>query len=1498
MVRFLKRFAPLSLFFAVTWLYAAGPVIQSAQYVPDDNQLVLVFDQAVKTSSVLLGKIAFDDDHNGPNDNWVIKGGSVLTTGDTSRTIEIDLLYAALIDSFVGSYRGDNAYVFRLGGNKTTQISTIEAMDAANLQVIVSAGAIVNDSYEANARQVVDCTVAAVTAEPEITSITYNAAINKATFIFSDTVQFDQIAEDRSINGGLGDGNLQVPVPGSDPGEDRNANGTLDREQNVKFLNIGFTGTGGAMTLENIGHITQTADNDTLDIYLTNNDAKRIETSLGLDSNLALNVIPWAFVDQRYNPNALSTRPVTIIPDSVSFVPDSAVYNRSKNELSIYFDALNLAGREIKTTKPAPVYTKITLGNGSNSHTLSGAEGNPAFVPGTNSTAFKFKLQIGDQAAVEPLIENDSLKLTFESYAIYDNLGNGNLEVVDLPVTVISTTTPNEQPPRLASASYDEDSQVLTLGWDLTLGVGYYLGQTLPPLPSDLNDLPDQTLAGLGAYDAVADSTISFGVGKAYYSGSKKNTYFRLSPADAIRLQTYPNLGSLRVTVAANTFNAFLFLNGNVATTADDSVLMTVVADTTAPKLQTAKVNVFSHELEFDVDEPVKVAGIDVSKFQLSGNTLTGSLVPATAGAYATEFTLSLDDAAYAALMSLPDSILVNPQLTMAANNLTNIAGLGAEADTLVAPVGRTFYLKSFEAFAPPPTVQFGALKLIGNDCDIYVAEDVWGTKVTMANLLAIQKAFETQAPNDSTAGIKAIVDDYYGGIFDTDGNGKVIIFLADILDEYDLGRNDTKDSFFENGYVSMVDTTADGSYSNHGDIIYLDVDPQIIGTAPYTTWSNSTFNALAYQYALLAGLEKKPNQERWIRYGVALKLQEKAVGNVKFFGDGADSKATAANELTYIAPSLLKSRDDLYNVYNFFTYLTEKYSDPDDPLAVIKAIAQSDTTGITAVDDAISQFAPDVTTAEAFANYGTACFLDLVEDSPDTSGLVDSLYQGLYSFDALNLNAPPSGKNATNIPWDRGSGSGAPFAYPHIAPWSFNFFVSRAYFLNLEGQVVVVSPDLLPTDTLVFDGYDGIKYKVKKIMLRSGYLDPMTQDFEVVNLPLDESNSRGTIPLVTDSNFTFRDTVPHPPQGVQLLALVVSKVDYTQPPATYDFVITNITHKPDFGDFYALQNPDANNYLDLFVASQRPLYDLMGNEGAKVSVRGSLDTVEVALSKLHDFGTQATVYSGKYTLTREGAYSLYFTGRDQNGISLDAVTRDISIGMAKVAVSRTLSLGNELGQITIPGHAVDKDRWVVSGSLNPHGVTSYLALPSLPSGITSVSDVVYTANQPFHLKRTATLQLALTAGQLSGTDPLGVYLLVDDKWQYIGGQVDKFAQTITVNTNYLGRYVVAAGQHGVAFDSRIVPESYILSQNYPNPFNPSTRIAFGLPEAGNISLRVFDILGQEVATLAQGHFSAGSYEVSWNGIDRQHRLAASGVYFYVLDSENFRQVKKMILTK
>jgi hypothetical protein len=94
------------------------------------------------------------------------------------------------------------------------------------------------------------------------------------------------------------------------------------------------------------------------------------------------------------------------------------------------------------------------------------------------------------------------------------------------------------------------------------------------------------------------------------------------------------------------------------------------------------------------------------------------------------------------------------------------------------------------------------------------------------------------------------------------------------------------------------------------------------------------------------------------------------------------------------------------------------------------------------------------------------------------------------------------------------------------------------------------------------------------------------------------------------------------------------------------------------------------------------------------------------------------------------------------------------------------------------------------------------------------------------------------------------------------------------------------------------IPTSFSLEQNYPNPFNPTTTIQYNVSERSFVSLKVFNMLGEEVKTLVAAEQAAGSYPVVWNATDNAGRDVPSGVYFYQMTAGNFKETRKLMLLK
>jgi ligand-binding sensor domain-containing protein len=119
----------------------------------------------------------------------------------------------------------------------------------------------------------------------------------------------------------------------------------------------------------------------------------------------------------------------------------------------------------------------------------------------------------------------------------------------------------------------------------------------------------------------------------------------------------------------------------------------------------------------------------------------------------------------------------------------------------------------------------------------------------------------------------------------------------------------------------------------------------------------------------------------------------------------------------------------------------------------------------------------------------------------------------------------------------------------------------------------------------------------------------------------------------------------------------------------------------------------------------------------------------------------------------------------------------------------------------------------------------------------------------------------------------------------------------------YINGYIAYYDQNEVtAYSHDPVPIEFELEQNYPNPFNPLTTIRFDLPENANVKLKVYNLLGEEIATLFNGDMSSGYHSFDWNA-SRDGRQLSSGVYFYSIDAigtsgKKFISTKKMILLK
>ncbi|MEW6049813.1 MAG: T9SS type A sorting domain-containing protein [Candidatus Zixiibacteriota bacterium] len=153
--------------------------------------------------------------------------------------------------------------------------------------------------------------------------------------------------------------------------------------------------------------------------------------------------------------------------------------------------------------------------------------------------------------------------------------------------------------------------------------------------------------------------------------------------------------------------------------------------------------------------------------------------------------------------------------------------------------------------------------------------------------------------------------------------------------------------------------------------------------------------------------------------------------------------------------------------------------------------------------------------------------------------------------------------------------------------------------------------------------------------------------------------------------------------------------------------------------------------------------------------------------------------------------------------------------------------------------------------------------------------------------------ELFFTAGQLVGVSPIDTTSIGTGHLEIITAEGQSLVPwfergTVTVSLPTSADDPTETG----------LPQEYTLGQNYPNPFNSSTVIQYSLPRRSSVTLEIFNILGQRVATLAVGTQAAGQYRASWSGESAAGRLLTSGIYFYRLEAADVSLVRKMVLIK
>lgn len=299
------------------------------------------------------------------------------------------------------------------------------------------------------------------------------------------------------------------------------------------------------------------------------------------------------------------------------------------------------------------------------------------------------------------------------------------------------------------------------------------------------------------------------------------------------------------------------------------------------------------------------------------------------------------------------------------------------------------------------------------------------------------------------------------------------------------------------------------------------------------------------------------------------------------------------------------------------------------------------------------------------------------------------------------------------------------------------------------------------------------------------------------------------------------------------------------------------------------LQNPAASKYADFVLITDRSLETV---PSVDLTVGGNTSS----LSMRRVIGLN-NMYKGAIEFSSEGAYTVttrataVLTGADSTE------SRTYQVALAKPGTRTKVAVNGGEAVLSLSKNSVNAETYIFGSAAH-----------------NSERETIYTFSPGTRIEEPAELELHFDASRYAEPGKLFIYRQFGDSWQVLASRVDTESSTIRADADKLGSFKLV--YDGLYAGDNTLPVTFALRQNYPNPFNPSTAIEYDLPEAGKVTLIVYNQLGQVVKTLVQTEQSAGRYRVSWNGRSEDGREVSSGIYFYQLKTETFSQTNKMIL--
>ena len=482
---------------------------------------------------------------------------------------------------------------------------------------------------------------------------------------------------------------------------------------------------------------------------------------------------------------------------------------------------------------------------------------------------------------------------------------------------------------------------------------------------------------------------------------------------------------------------------------------------------------------------------------------------------------------------------------------------------------------------------------------------------------------------------------------------------------------------------------------------------------------------------------------------------------------------------------------------------------------------------------------------------------------------------------DALDFVVSTNGTGLINISIDSDS--------LHIS-FTANMYGSDSVFITATDPsgdhasdaflVTVVSVNDAPriVDAVSFETYedDSLDISIDDFVIR----DEDTWDESAFSISISDNDNYNL--SATDDGYRL---VPHP-NFFGDIPMAVTASDGEAVSDTFYTVFSVIA----VNDMPEIINPLADIVVD--EDAEPMMVSLSGTETAPyfVDVDGDSIEFEIHASGQDIFHLMVDGYDMGLTFMENmyGTDTIYVSGTDgSGGFALDTIVVVVN-SVNDIPTAFSLISPEDSAEVIITAASVAQDAMIeiawspstdADGDSIGYGFILFAGQYSVSTPALFAVDVPITA---LPIPHSAAVSLLETAGYQSITCDWMVFA-TDGQDTTASAEI----RTITIDARPV-----------LSTDELVIPEVFALHQNYPNPFNPTTTIKYDLPEAQNVQVMIYDIMGRKVRTLVNEFQDIGYRTIQWNATDDYGRPVSAGMYVYTIQAGEFRQVKKMVLLK